>query len=177
MRKPNAREKILAIAAAVAVFLQLLYMFVVGPSARKFRDADVDIQRLRTAIRKYYELERQRPELMDAYKRIERYLQLTGTENEKLTAVLTKIEAEAKNAGIVIVDLKPVLSQTKTSKLGASRRVHLSGEGLIENVGQFLYNLDHSDILFTVENFSLSLKDENKGVMKIDVDILGVAFS
>jgi hypothetical protein len=178
MKKLNARERFLAGAAAAAVFLPALYLLVIGPMVHKFRETDKGIQQLRVTIRKYYELERQQPVLMEGYKRIERYLQLKGTDNEKLTALLTTIETEAKAAGITVVDLKPVLSQTKTSKaISALSRVHLSGEGGLEQVGQFLYNLNQANIFFAVESFTLLLKDETKGTMKVEVDILGVAFS
>jgi hypothetical protein len=60
---------------------------------------------------------------------------------------------------------------------GASCRVHLSGEGSLANVAQLLYGLDHASIFFAIENFSLVLKDENTGNMKVEIDIFGVAFS
>jgi hypothetical protein len=178
MKRINAREKILGIAAGAAVFLQLTYMLVVSPVSRRFAETDTRIKQVKGAIMRYRELERQRPALMAGYQQVERYLQLKGTENERLTTVLTKIESEAKNAGITIIDLKPVLTQAKSSKTAASScRAHLSGEGKIEDVGKLLYGLGRSEIYFVIENFSLSLKDENKGTMKIEVDILGTAFS
>lgn len=170
------REKILVIVTAALLLLFMFKLLIFNPLLDKLSAVKLQIERSQLGIRKYLELAQQKDKIMQAKKQIERYLNLTGSHEQKISLILGKIEAEARNAGLSILDMNPQ-DMPKTSALPAVYRVQLRGEADIHAFFNFIYNLENADILFKVDKISLSAKDETTGFLKIDVNIIAVSFS
>lgn len=176
MRQLNKNEKILSAVVGSLLFIFIFNIIIIKPLKEKLNTAEDEILHSQLLIRKYLEIEQQKDTLVKENKKIERYLTLKGSSDEKLTAILSKIEAEARKSGLVIVDMKPDTSQ-KSKSLPEIYRIQLNAEADLSKIFNFVYGLENSDILFKVEKLNLSVKDESTGVMKIESNILGVAIS
>ena len=176
MRKLNGKEKTLAISVGVLLILFALKIFVLGPIYDKTNIYAQEIEQAKLTIRKYMALEHNRTEILKAQKQIEGYSSLKGSDEDKSAIVMTKIEAEARKSKLQILDMNS--SGVTKVKAGVTLyRVNLSSEGQLKNFLDFISGIEGANILLQVEKINLSVKDESAGLLKIDMVILGVAFT
>lgn len=176
MRKFSRNEKILGAAVLAVLFVYLFNLLVFTPLRDKFGALEENVNRSELSLRKYLELERRRDFLLGEYKNIEKYLSLKGSSNENITAILTKIEALARKAGLTILDMKPEAS-AKEGEASGVYHFQLNAEGELKKMVNFIYSLEDAEILLKIDRLNLSVKDENTGVMKLESLILGVVVS
>lgn len=176
MKKLNRNEKILAGAVLALILFYGVNQFIIAPLSEKFSSAEEDVSRLKLAIRKFSELEREKDRLLSEYEKIQPYLKLSGSDEEKQAAILSRIETEARNSGLNIIDMRPELLK-KPKAVSLLCNVQLNAEADLNKIVAFLCNLENAPILFKIEKLNLSVKDESKGLLRFEVSILAVAFS
>jgi hypothetical protein len=176
MRKLNSKEKILVVSSGVLLILFVLKFFVLGPIYDKTSIYSGEIEQAKIAIRKYMALEHNRTEILKAQKQIEGYSSLKGSDEDKSAMVMSKIEAEARRSKLQILDMNSA-GVTKVKGGVTLYRINLSAEGQLKNFLDFISGVEGANILLQVEKIGLAVKDENTGLLKIDMVILGVAFA
>ena len=175
MRKLNSKETMLAVSIGVLLILFVLKIFVLGPIYDKTIIYSGEIEQAKLTIRKYMALEHNRAEILIAQKQIEGYSSLKGSNEDKSAMVMSKIEAEARRAKLQILDMN-LAGMTKVKGGVTLFRINLSAEGQLKNFLDFVSGIETTSILLQVEKINLAVKDENTGLLKIDVVVLGVAF-
>ena len=170
------REKILAIAVGALLLIFIFKLFIFNPLLDKLSSVKLEIGRAQLGIRKYLELVAHKEEILNSQKQIERYLNLKGTNEEKIGAILSKIESEAHRVSLSILDISPQ-PMPKTKSIPSIYRVQLRAEGDIQKIFDFIYSLENSDILFKIDKLNLSSKDESSRILKIEASILAVSFT
>lgn len=175
MRQLNKNEKILAGAVAVSLLAMVLKLLVIEPVLTKFKNTGDEINAFTLAIKKYSALEAHKDFILGEYKKIEPYLNFKGSPEEKMAAVLSRIEQEASSAGLTIVDMKPDSAQSGSKTGLLVFRVQLNAEADISKIMSFIYSLENADLLIRIEKFNLALKDENAGTMKLEASIIGIS--
>lgn len=175
MRQLNKNEKMLAGAVAASLLVMVLKLLVIEPVLTKFKNTGTEINACTLAIRKYSALEAQKDFILGEYGKIEPYLNFKGTPEDKMAAVLSRIEQEASSAGLTIVDMKPDSAQSDPKAEPSILRVQLNAEADISKIMSFIYSLENADLLIRIEKFNLALKDENTGIMKLEASIIGVS--
>lgn len=171
-RKFNKRERTLALIIAVLLLLFLFKVLIFSPLINKLSSVKDDIERLQLAIRKYLAVEREKDIILAERKRIEKYLNLKGTDEEKMASILSRIEQEARKAGLSIQDMNP--GNISGPRPGIYS-VQLRAEADLEKIFDFIYNLENADILLKIEKLNLSAKDESGKNLKIEATILGIS--
>jgi hypothetical protein len=101
-------------------------------------------------------------------------LSLKGTDDEKMTLILSRIESEARKAGLTIIDMKSDASKSKTKSLTPVFRIRLNAEADMPKIVAFIYGLENTDIFLKVDRVTISVKDEETGAMKLEAIILGI---
>jgi flagellar biosynthesis protein FliP len=170
------REKILAFAVGGLSLVLLLKMFIFAPVIEKISAAQQDVERSQLMIRKYLELSQHKETILKAQKQIERYMKLSGSDEEKMSAILSKIEQEARKIGIQIQDMNPT-NLPKAKSMPVFYHVQLRAESDMGKLFTFIYNLENTDILFKVEKLTLTLKDEATGAIRMEASILAISLS
>src|SRR3989338_3398138 len=99
MKKLNKNEKTLVMVTSALAFVYLFNFSIFSPLREKFGGLEENISRSELMLRRYQELERKRDYLLAKYQDIEKYLVLQGLPNERITAILSKIESETRKAG------------------------------------------------------------------------------
>lgn len=173
----NKREKILAISVGALLLLFIFKLLILNPLLDKLTSVKLEIEQDQLGIRKFLELVQQKEAILNTQKQIERYLKLKGSDEEKMGAILSKIESEARKSGLSILDINPQANAPTAKSAPSVYRVGLRGEGDMQKFFNFIYNLENSDILFKIEKLNLSSKDENSGLLKIDVSILAISLT
>jgi len=170
------REKILAVMVGALLLAFIFKLLIFNPLLEKMNSAKLEIEQAQMGIRKYLELVQQKEEILKSQKQIERYLSLRGTDEEKMGVILSKIEGEARRAGLSILDLNPQQA-VKTKSIPSIYRVQLRAEADMKKFFDFVYSLENSDVLFKIEKLNLSAKDETSGLVKIEVSILAISLT
>jgi hypothetical protein len=176
MRKLNSKEKILVAVIGCLLILLAFKISVLGPLYDKMSIYTGEIQLAKATLRKYMALEHNRAEILKAQKQIQGYSSLKGSDEEKSAMVMSKIEAEARKSKLQILDMNSA-GVTKIKGGVTLYRINLSAEGQLKNFLDFISGIEGANILLQVEKIGLAVKDENIGLLKIEVVILGVAFA
>jgi len=176
MREFNSKEKILAVGVGLLLAVFVLKNLVLGPIYDKMTMYGQEIEQNQMAMRKYMVLEKNRPEIIKAQKQIEGYSSLRGSDDEKASMIMGKVESEARRCKLQILDMSPVGSSKAKSGMNVYR-VSMRAEGQLKNILDFIFGIEGASILLQVEKIALSAKDEAGSALKIDITILGVSFS
>ena len=176
MIKLNNKEKTLVGAVGLALIIFMLKTFVFGPIYEKISVYDQEIEQSKMAIRRYMAFEHNRSEILKAQKRIEGYSSLKGSEEDKIAMIMSKVEAIARKTNLQISDMSPAGS-AKAKGGAAIYRIQLRAEAQIKNVVDFMSGIENADTLLQIEKITLTIKDENSDILKVDATVLGVSFS
>lgn len=176
MKKLNDNEKklvIIVLGVCALFFINLLF----SKLSEKFSSIEKSSNRSELVIRKYWELEKNRGKILDEYKKIEKYTNLKGSDNEKIAAVLGRVEKEARKAGLIVIDMKPeTLPKIKSSNT-LVYRIQFNAEGDVAKLMDFLYGINNADVFLNVEKMNVSLKNEKTGLIRIESIIIGISLS
>ncbi len=176
MKKFNDNEKKLVI-VVLGVCALFFVNLLVSKLGEKFSNIDKSINRSELVIRKYWELEKNRNKILDQYKKIEKYTNLKGSDNEKMAAVLGRVEKEARKAGLIVIDMKPETLPKNKSYNTLIYKIQFNAEGDVAKLMDFLYGISNADVFFNVEKMNLSLKNEKIGLIRIESVIIGISLS
>ena len=177
MKQLTKNEKILVSVIVILVFISVFNVLIINPLRQKLGKAGEDVTRLQLLYRKYIGLESQREAIVAAYMHVDRYLSLKGTEDERMTLVLSRIESEARKSGLTIVDMKSDPTKSKAKSLTPVYRIRLNAEGDMPKIVSFIYGLENADIFLKVDKVNISVKDEETGAMKLEAIILGISIA
>jgi len=176
MIKLNGKEKILAACVGLLLTLFAIKNFALGPIYEKTGVYSKEIELSKMAMRKYLALEYNRAEILKAKQQIKGYSSLTGTDEEKSSMVMSKLEAASRASKLQILDM----STSGASKIKGGvtlYRVGLRAEGQLKNVLDFIAQVEDESILLQVEKIAFSVKDEAAATLKIELTVSGVSFS
>ncbi|MFH0828164.1 MAG: GspMb/PilO family protein [Candidatus Omnitrophota bacterium] len=175
MKQLTKNERTLVSVIVILLFVFMFNVLIIAPLRENLNKTNEDIERLWVLFRKYTGLEKEKSSITSAYKQIEPYLGFTGTEDEKMTLILSRIETEARKAGLTIIDMKPDTSKTKVKSSSSVFRVRLNAEAEMPKIFSFLYSLENTDIFLKVDRINLAVKNEETGIMKMETIILGIS--
>lgn len=176
MRKLNNKEKSLVIAVGILLVIFMLKVFIFGPIYEKITAYSREIEQLKMAIRRYVALEHNRTEILKAQAQIQGYSILKGSDEERISIVMSKVEAQARKAKLQILDMSPAGSLRMKGGVTVYR-VQLRAEGQLKNVLDFVSGVENADILAQVDKISLTPKEEAGSVLKVEVVASGISFS
>jgi len=179
MKQLRGNEKILLAVTLVLSFIFIFNLLIVRPLKENLSRAQQETDRSMVSFRKYSLLEKNRNDLLREYGRIEKYLAFKGSVNENTAAVLSSVETQARTAGLVILDMKPVVPAAgrPVRKSATLYPVQMTAEADLRTLIVFLRGLADAPILFNVEKLSVSIKDDTTGLLKIEAVIVGVCIS
>ena len=170
------REKILSIVIGALLLIFFFNSLILSPLAEKMDSAKNSIAKSQMMIRKYLDIKRNKEAILNGQRQVNRFTSLTGKDEEKMSAILSKIEQEARSAGLTIQDMSPVNSPRLKSG-PALFHVTLRAEAEFPKIFSFLYGIENADILFKIEKINLSTKAETSDIIKMDVNILAISLS
>ncbi len=175
MKQLTKNERTLVSVIVILLFVFMFNVLIIAPLRENLNKTNEDIERLWVLFRKYTGLEKEKSSITSAYKQIEPYLGFTGTEDEKMTLILSRIETEARKAGLTIIDMKPDAAKIKMKSSSSVFRVRLNAEAEMPKIFSFLYSLENTDIFLKVDRINLAVKNEETGIMKMETIILGIS--
>ena len=158
--------------------LSLLLLFILDrlvfkPLANRLLALRQEIQVTQTRLARGLRAQGQKDVIVKEYKGLENYLQLKGSDEENVSAILREIEKLSREAGLSLSDVKP--KSTNNRGLYKEYTVEVRSDASLRVLVNFLYRLNDSNILLRVDKLSSSLADENSDLLKINLVLSGIA--
>lgn len=165
----SKREKLILYISAFVFSLMLLDRLIISPVFYKMVSLDKEIEEKIQGIKRNLYLLSYKEKIE---KEVEYYQQFTSspkTEEEEMTAMLKDIETIANKATVYLLDMKPAgFKENGTHK---EVMVKLSCEATMEQVTDFIYNIESSKGLFTVTRYQISPKSKDSSVARCSMSV------
>lgn len=89
---------------------------------------------------------------------------------EGITVMLKEVESLANEESIYLLDMKPRRSVTKVDSFN-EYSIDLTGEAQMDQVMDFMYNIENSSDLLTIDRYEISPKSRNSSVARFSMTI------
>jgi len=161
----SSRERKILYVVIALLFVLFGYHGVFQPVLSKLGGLDEEIFVFQMKLRKGRIFLRQRDEILEEaqkYPNLERIE--AGSDEEELARLLNYIEQTARNAQVSLSDVKP--QQVKSDKVSKSYVVELGAESLLNQLIEFIYQLQNSPQLLMIERIEMSPKEDNSPLLR-----------
>lgn len=159
----SKREKTVLYVTAFFVTLMFLDRLVVYPIYSRVRQLNGEIKQKESDINKYLRLLLQKERILNERKKYAAYLDSRQPEEQDMTSILKEIENLANKSSLYVVDMKPGGVRENSDQ---TRRylVNLNCEGEMEQIADFMYNVENSNVLLMIERYQISPKSKESRV-------------
>lgn len=165
----SKREKIVFYAAMSFASLALSDRLMVVPVYSRIQSLNEEIREKEASIKKNLHILAQKDRISSEITRYGSFLSGAGVE-EEATSLLKEIEVLANDAGVYLVDMKPAGLMSG----GDSRKylIVLNCESQMEQLSDFMYNVESSNSLLTIEKYQISPKSKESSVIRCNMSIV-----
>ena len=169
----SKKEKAIFYVAVLIVSLLVLDRAIISPVFSKIRVLNKEIQDEQANIKKNLRILAQKDKILTGSSK---YSSLLGDSNlsadEQITLVLKELESLASKSSVYLVDMKPA----GIKESGSSKRIliNLNCEAQMEQLVDFMYNMENSKSLISIEKYQLTPKTKESSVAKCSISVYKV---
>jgi Tfp pilus assembly protein PilO len=173
LAKMSKREKTVFYAATFFISLTVLDRLIISPISDKIRMLDKEIEDKEAAVRKNLRILNYKDRIMADKTKYRGYLHSTKSDEEEMTQVLKEIESLAESSQIYLIDMKP----GEVQEMGTSKKysVNLNCEAQMEQLVTFMYSVEDSKRLLTIEKFQVAPKSKESTLARCRITITKLA--
>jgi hypothetical protein len=167
------KEKIIFYLAVILVSLTLLDRLIISPVFSKIRLLNKEIQVKETNIKVNLRILAQKDKILAESAKYKPFLgDPKNNPDEQVTSVLKDIESLANKSSVYLVDMKP----GSVKEFGSSKKIliNLNCEAQMEQLVDFMYNIENSDNLLSIEKYQLTPKSKESSVAKCSLSVYKV---
>ncbi len=165
----SKREKIIFYCALIFLSVTVADRFIISPIFHKMQTLNKETNETKTAIRKDLHILVHKDRILSDSKKHKNLLSSLMSDEEEMTSILKEIENLANKSGIYLVDMKPGgLADIEVSK---KYTVNLNCEAQMEQLMEFMYSVEKSDKLLTIERYQISPKSRDSSVARCRMTI------
>ncbi|MDB4349755.1 hypothetical protein OAA99_02240 [Omnitrophica bacterium] len=169
LSRMSKREKSVFYIAAVVISLTVLDRLVVYPIFSKMGELTEEISEKETGIKKSLHILAHKDRILAASVKYKTLIRSSKSEEEEMTVLLKEIETLANESSIYLVDMKPGgLEDTGPSK---KYLLNLNCEAQLQQLVEFMYSIEKSDKLLTIEKYKISPKAKESSVARCSMSI------
>ncbi len=161
------REKIIFSGAIAVVILGVSFNLLYEPVIARVNRLDEEIKDTRNKLKRYVQLLAQKDYIQKKYSKF--LIPSSGAEEAPgiFVNTLTMIERIAKDAGVLILDIRP---QEISSGARKGTLINLRAEAVMDAYQKFIYNIENSSSLFRIKKLQISVKP-NSQTLEADFSI------
>jgi len=165
----SKREQFILYIAAFFIALTLLDRLIIEPIFSKMQSLDKEIQEKETAIRRNAHVVVQKDRILAEVAKYTSFLSTAKSEDEEITSFLKEIENLADKSSVYLIDMKP----SGVKDLGSSKKylLNLNCEAQMEQLADFMYNIENSNKLLTIDKYQISPKSKESSIAKCSISI------
>lgn len=166
----NKREKAILYVAVTFILFLLLFNFIIYPIYSKIHSLGSQIREREKSINTNLRIISQKDKIVNERRRYASFLRRPASDEEGMTSLLKQVEALANKSSLYVVDMKP--GGIKEDKDKTKRYiVNLTGEGQMEQIVEFIYNVENADELLMVEKYQINPKTRESSVAECAIVI------
>ncbi|MCM8787282.1 MAG: hypothetical protein NC935_04425 [Candidatus Omnitrophica bacterium] len=158
----SKRERTFLYIAVVIVGFSIADRLIVGPVFSKIFALNDEIKKTELSIKNNLRILAQKDKILAESSKYNLFLTSSKTDEEEIALFLKETENIANKASIYLVDLKP----TTSSQEGLMTKyfVNLNCEGQMEQILDFMYQIENSNSLMAIERYQISQKAKGSSV-------------
>ena len=169
----SKKDKIIFYIAVFIVALLILDRAIISPVFSKIRSLNKELQDKQDNIKKNLRILAQKERILAQGAK---YNSLLGdskiNDDEQVTLVLKELESLANKSSVYLVDMKP--SGIKESGSSKMILINLNCEAQMEQLVDFMYNMENSNNLISIEKYQLTPKTKESSVAKCSISVYKV---
>ena len=165
----SKREKIILYSATFFISLSLLDRSIIYPIASKIESLNKEIQDKEVGIVKNLRILAQKDRILAESAKYASFLNSPKTEEEQMSYLLKEIESLANKSSVYLVDLKP--AGLKSTGSVNKYSINLNCEAQMEQIAEFMYNIENSNSLLSIDRYQISPKSKESSVAKCSMSI------
>lgn len=169
LSKLPKKEKKLFYAAVIFISLALFDLLIVSPIFSKMKLLDQEIRDKSSGIKKYSHILSQKDRILAERDKYNSFLVSMKSEDEEITSLLKEIETMAEKSSVYLIDMKPV--EVKGTGEQSKYLVSLNCEAQIEPLITFMYSIENSAGLLTIDKYEMSPKSKESSIVKCSMSI------
>lgn len=169
----SPREKLIFNLSAAFVFFVILDRLVVSPISSQIETLNRQTREEEAAIKKNLRLLSQKDKIIAQSSKFESYLNSSLSQDEEVTAMLKELEDLANKNSVYLIDLKP--GDIKQSGSTKKYMINLTLEAQMDQLAVFMYGVESSDRLFTIEKYQIEPKSRESSVARCTMVVSRVA--
>jgi len=169
----SKREKLILYLSVFFVSLTLLDRLAISPISSKMRALDKEIQDKEAGIKRDIKMLAQKDRIAAESAKYNSFLDKTKSEEEETSSLLKEIESLAGKSTVYLIDMKP----GGVKEAGQSRKylVSLNCEAQMEQLVDFMYNIENSLKLLIIEKYQISPKTRESSVARCSMTVSKIA--
>lgn len=167
--KLSKRERLILYCTVSVISLMVLDRLIISPIFYKIRFSDEQLVQKIAHIRKNIHILTQKDRILSERARYYALMRSLESEQEEVTSILKEIEKIANDGSVYLVDMKP----GDTKHIGTSKKyvINLNCEAQMEQLAAFMYNIESSNKLLTIEKYQISPKASESSVAVCSMSI------
>ena len=164
----SKREKLILYLSAFFISLTLIDRLVIDPISSKIKSLDDEIAKKEQAIVQAGRIVSQKDKIESAKAAYGSFLAESGS-GEEMALLLKEIEAMANKSSVYLLDLKPAgLKEVDGLK---KYLIALNCEAQMEQLVDFMYAIESSPRLLTIEKYNISQKARDSSIARCSISI------
>ena len=168
MLKLTRRQKILLYITAGAVGVFLIERLFLAGLRSKIKELQLQTRKEEANLKIGTEIQKRKDNVLKDYQDFKDFLRKAEIpDKEVFSGFLKQIEKIAQESGLSILNLTPQ-SEAVSAKAYKKYNAELRAETSLENLFNFLQKLQNNAMLIKLDKFSLTAKDEQATILKLD---------
>ena len=164
------KEKILFTSAAIIIFIFLFGKFFLSTLRLRLRDLNQQIDAEEKILKHNLSTRERKDQILKEYTNYQSYLLEPEQDRKIIAEFLKEVEKLAQISGVSIINLTPEGEQEYGE--GHQRyNAELKAEAYIEQIIDFLYKIQTSNLLIKMDKFSLSPRDKEANILNLETTI------
>lgn len=166
----SKRERLILNMSILFVVVTFLDRLVISPIFSQIEALNRETRQEETRIKKNLRILSQKDKIIAESGKFESYLGSSQSDEEEVTAFLKEVEDLANKNSVYLVDMKPgdIKKEPDSTK---KYTINLNLEAQMEQLVAFMYGVESSERLFTIEKYQLEPKSRESSVARCSMII------
>lgn len=169
----SKRERAILYVVIFVISLVSLDRLIIHPIYSKIESLDKEIREKESAVKKNVRIVAQKDRILAESAKYSSFVTASVSEEEEITSILKEIEAIANKNSVYLFDMKPASS--KNTEASKKYMVNLNCEAQMEQIIEFMFNIENSNKLLTIEKYEISPKSKESSIAKCSMSISRIA--
>ena len=165
----SKREKTILYVSAFFVSLTLIDRLIVSPIYAKITSLSSEIKEKEAGIKRNMHVLVQKDRILKEAEKYASYIEILQSSDEDVTSLLKDVERLANEASVYLIDIKP--AGLKEEEGYSKLLVKLNCEASMEQIAGFMYSVESSDRLLTVESYKIGPKGKGSDIARCNMSI------